>query len=117
MDGKRGSCGLTLPDLPGCTSAAATTDQVLHRATETVHLWAENALADGKKLSNPRSVETLRADPEVAAALAEGVALAIVPLFLDAARPARANLSLDAGLLEGIDEAAAPRAYSLCPLR
>ena len=45
--------------------------------------------------------------PEIAAALSEGAALAIVPLLLDAARPVRANLSLDAGLLDAIDEAGA----------
>jgi hypothetical protein len=55
----------------------------------------------------PRSAETLRADPEVAQALADGAALAIMPLLLDAGRPAKANLSLDAGLLAAIDEAAA----------
>jgi Ribbon-helix-helix protein, copG family len=42
----------------------------------------------------------------VAAALAEGAVLAVVPLLLDAGRPAKANLSVDAGLLEAIDEAA-----------
>jgi predicted RNase H-like HicB family nuclease/predicted RNA binding protein YcfA (HicA-like mRNA interferase family) len=109
VDGKPGSYGVTVPDLPGCTSAAATTDEVLRRATEAVRLWAEDALADGEKLPKPRSVEALRADPEVAAALAEGAALAIVPLVLDAGRPAKANLSLDAGLLAAIDEAAAAR--------
>jgi hypothetical protein len=51
----------------------------------------------------------LRADPEVAEAIAEGAALAIVPLLLDAGRPAKANLSIDAGLLTAIDEAAAAR--------
>jgi predicted RNase H-like HicB family nuclease len=50
VDGKPGSYGLTVPDLPGCTSAAATTDEVLRRATEAVRLWAEDALADGEKL-------------------------------------------------------------------
>jgi hypothetical protein len=38
--------------------------------------------------------------------LAEGAALAIVPLLLDAGRAVRGNLSLDAGLLDAIDEAA-----------
>ena len=32
--------------------------------------------------------------------------LAIVPLLLDTGRPAKAELSVDAGLLEAIDEAA-----------
>jgi predicted RNase H-like HicB family nuclease len=72
VDGKPGSYGLTVPDLPGCISAAATTDEVLHRAIEAVRLWAEDALADGEKLPKPRSIEALRADPEVAEALAKG---------------------------------------------
>ena len=45
VDGRSGSYGLTVPDLPGCTSAAATIDEVLRRATEAVRLWAEDALA------------------------------------------------------------------------
>jgi hypothetical protein len=81
----------------------------LRRATEAVRLWAEDALADGEKLPKPHSMEALRADPEVAAALAQGAALAIVPLVLDAGRAAKANVSLDAGLLAAIDEAAAAR--------
>jgi len=109
VDGKSGAYGVIVPDLPGCTSAAASTDEALRRATEAVRLWAEDALADGEKLPKPRSVEELRADPEVAAALAGGAALAIVPLVVDAARPAKANLSIDAGLLAAIDEAAAAR--------
>src|SRR6202035_1658985 len=59
-------------------------------------------------LSHARSRRS-RADPEVAAALAHGAVLAIVPLVLDAGRPVKANLSLDAGLLAAIDEAAAAR--------
>jgi hypothetical protein len=51
----------------------------------------------------------LRGDPEIAAAIAEGAALAIVPLLRDAGRPAKANLSIDAGLLAAIDEAAEAR--------
>src|SRR6202011_4745812 len=98
------SYGLTVPDLPGCTSAAATIDEILRRATEAVRLWAEDALADGETLPKPHSMEALRADPEVA-----GAALAIVPLVLDAGRAAKANVSLDAGLLAAIDEAAAAR--------
>ena len=109
LDGKPGAYGVTVPDLPGCTTAAATIDQALRRAVEAVRLWGEDALADGQKLPNPSSAEVLRADPEVAAALADGAVLAIVPLILDAGRPAKANLSLDAGLLAAIDEAAAAR--------
>jgi hypothetical protein len=56
-----------------------------------------------------RALEALCADAEVRAELEAGGALVIVPLILDAARPAKANLSLDAGLLEAIDDAAEAR--------
>jgi predicted RNase H-like HicB family nuclease len=106
VDGKAGAYGVVVPDLPGCTSAGPTTDDALRNAVEAVRLWAEDAIDDGETLPPPRSVEALRADPEVSAALAEGSVLATVPLLLDAGRPVRANLSLDAGLLDAIDEAA-----------
>jgi predicted RNase H-like HicB family nuclease len=106
IDGKAGAYGVVVPDLPGCTSAGKTTDEALHNAVEAVRLWAEDARADGERLPKPRPLETLRNDPEFRAAPPEGAALAIVPLPLDAGRPAKANLSLDAGLLEAIDEAA-----------
>ena len=106
VDGKVGAYGVVVPDLPGCTSAGRTTDDALRKAVEAVRLWAADARAEGEKLPRPRSLEALRADPAVAEALAGGAAVAIVPLLLDAGRPAKANLSLDAGLLEAIDEAA-----------
>jgi predicted RNase H-like HicB family nuclease len=96
VDGKDGAYGVVVPDLPGCTSAGSTTDKALRNAVEAVRLWVEDAIDDGEALPPPRSVEALRADPEVAAALAEGAALAIVPLLLDSGRAVRANLSLDA---------------------
>ena len=109
LDGKAGAYGLTVPDLPGCTSGGSTTDEALRNAVEAVRLWAEDATADGEALPQPRSVETLRSDPGIAEAIAEGAALAIVPLLLDTGRPAKANLSIDAWLLAAIDEAAKAR--------
>jgi len=88
VDGKAGAYGVTVPDLPGCTSGGRTTDQALRNTVEAVKLWAEHAIADGEPLPQPRSVELLRAAPEIAEAIAGGAALAIVPLLLDAgARP------------------------------
>ena len=103
VDGAPGAHGVVVPDLAGCTSGGATIDEALRNAVEAVTLWVEDARADGEKIPRPRPAEKLRDDPEVAAALA------YVPLVLDAARPVKANLSLDAGLLNAIDEAAARR--------
>ncbi len=107
IDGKQGAYGVVLPDLPGCTSAGRTVDEAYSNAVEAVRLWVEDAETDGEKLPRSRSVEVIRADPEIAAALAGGAVIAIVPVLRDVGRPAKANLSLDAGLLEAIDEAAA----------
>ena len=51
----------------------------------------------------------IRKDRDVARDLADGAALAIVPLVMEMGRPVKADLSLDAGLLAAIDEAAAAR--------
>jgi predicted RNase H-like HicB family nuclease len=109
VDGKPGAYGVVVPDLPGCTSGGKTIDDALRNAVDAVRLWAEDALADGEELPAARDAETLRVDPEVATAIAEGAVLAYVPLIVESGRPAKANLSLDAGLLSAIDEAAAAR--------
>ena len=107
IDGKKGAYGIVVPDLPGCTAMGKTVDEALANAVDAARDWAEVARDKGWGLPKPSRIEHLRQDEEVARALAEGAALAVVPLILDAARPAKANLSLDAGLLEAIDEAAA----------
>jgi predicted RNase H-like HicB family nuclease len=86
VDGRPGAYGVVVPDLPGCTSAAATTDKALRGAVEAVRLWAEDAFADGETLPKPRSAEALRRDAEVAAALVRGAVLAFVPLRRDAGK-------------------------------
>src|SRR2546422_10520423 len=87
VDGKAGAYGVVVPDLPGCTSGGRTMDEALRNAVEAVRLWAEDARADGEPLPRPRRTEALRADRDVAAALADGAALAVVPLLLDSGRP------------------------------
>jgi predicted RNase H-like HicB family nuclease len=110
VDGKRGAYGVVFPDLPGCTAMGRTIEEALRNASEVAAAWAEAVRETSNgKLPPPRSSEALRGDPETARALAEGALLAIVPLILDAGRQAKANLSLDAGLLAAIDEAAEAR--------
>jgi predicted RNase H-like HicB family nuclease len=106
IDGKQGEYGVVVPDLPGCTSGGRTIDQAYRNAIEAVRLWVEDAEASREKLPRRRSLEALRRDPDVAAALVNGAAVVLVPVLRDSGRSVRANLSLDAGLLEAIDEAA-----------
>lgn len=109
VDGAPGAYGVVVPDFPGCTSAGGTVDEALINTVEALRLWAEDAIGDGEAIPSARDAEALKTDPEIAAALAGGAILAMVPLMLDTGRPARANISLDAGLLATIDEAAAAR--------
>jgi predicted RNase H-like HicB family nuclease len=78
VDGAPGAYGVVVPDLPGCTSGGATVEEALRNAVEAVALWVEDARADGEKIPEARSTGELRADSEVAAALAEGGVLADV---------------------------------------
>jgi predicted RNase H-like HicB family nuclease len=110
VDGRKGAYGVVVPDLPGCTAMGRTMDEALRNAIEAVRVWAEDALASSDRLPKPRSADALLGDPDVKKALAEdGAAMIIVPLILDSGRPAKANLSLDAGLLQALDEAAEAR--------
>ena len=67
---------------------------------------ARDERAAGRAIPAPRSVEAARRDPDIAEALADGAVLALATLVLDTGKPARANVSLDSGLLAAIDEAA-----------
>jgi predicted RNase H-like HicB family nuclease len=108
IDGKRGAYGVVFPDLPGCTAMGRTIDEALRDAASAAGEWAQ---AVGKRLPRPRSIESLHDDPETKRALAHGAVLAVVPLIFDVGRPAKANVSLDVGTLEAIDDAA--RAHGL----
>ena len=109
VDGKPGAYGMWVPDMPGCTSMGDTIADLLTNAQEALQLWAEDAIDRGEALPKPRGIEVIRKDRDVARDLADGGALAIVPLVMETGRPVKANLSLDAGLLAAIDEAAAAR--------
>ena len=109
VDGKPGAFGMWVPDMPGCTSMGNTMADLLTNAQEALQLWAEDAIDRGDALPKPRSIEVVRKDRDVARDLADGGALAIVPLVMETGRPVKANLSLDAGLLAAIDDAAAAR--------
>ena len=109
LDGEAGAYGVVFPDLPGCTAMADTIDEALANAADALRDWVEVAEEFGTEVPAPRAVEVLRGDPDVIAALAEGASLATVPLIRETGRPVKANLSIDAGVLAAIDEAASRR--------
>ncbi len=109
IDGGPGAYGLIFPDCPGCTAMGATADEALARGTRALREWMSDRVAAGLAPPPARPIEAIRTDPDVAEELEAGALVASVPLLLDAGRSVRANVSLDAGLLQAIDEAARAR--------
>jgi len=108
VDGEAGAYGVSFPDLPGCVAMGDTVDEALAHAAEALRDWI-NLTEETAGAPMPRALEEIRHDAETVEALREGASLAIVPLVRDTGRPAKANLSIDAGILAAIDEEAARR--------
>jgi hypothetical protein len=71
--------------------------------------FAAHQAAKSVALNPPRSVQDVIGDPSTDFDAAAGDAVVLIPLILDQARPVKANISLDAGLLEAIDDEAKRR--------
>jgi hypothetical protein len=77
---------------------------VIRNATEALSEWASDEIADGRRPPEPRSyVELLRSGNH---GLGQGGLVATIPLILLTGKVTRANISIDAGLLSSMDEAA-----------
>ncbi|MEQ8404470.1 MAG: type II toxin-antitoxin system HicB family antitoxin [Oceanicaulis sp.] len=99
--------GIHFPDAPGCFSAAERFEDLPHMAAEALALWSEDA-----EPVIPRSFDSIRQDSEVVRDLKQGAVLLAVPLISLSGRTVKANLTLDAGLLQAIDAAAKARGLS-----
>jgi|EndMetStandDraft_5_1072996.scaffolds.fasta_scaffold127794_3 predicted RNase H-like HicB family nuclease len=106
IDASDGVFGVAFPDAPGCTAMGETQQEAIDNATEALAEWVADELADGRAAPSPRSLDELGRLTEVSTALASGAVLAMIPLILDSGKVARANISIDTGLLADIDEAA-----------
>jgi predicted RNase H-like HicB family nuclease len=106
LDGLEGAYGIVVPDLPGCTAAGETIADVVADAIAAVREWILDAREDGEAIPQARDMAALKANSRVAEALRDGAAFIVIPVLIDSGRPAKANLSLDSGLLEAIDAAA-----------
>ncbi|MFI4997804.1 MAG: type II toxin-antitoxin system HicB family antitoxin [Hyphomicrobiales bacterium] len=109
IDGREGAYGIAFPDCPGCTAMAATLDEMTGEGTKALREWMIDRLADGQPPPGARPLGELVADREFKEALADGAVAVAIPLLIESGRVVRANLSLDAGLLDTIDEAARRR--------
>ncbi len=106
LDGKEGAYGIAFPDAPGATAMGKTVDEAIRNAIAALSEWMAHSDSEGFKRPAARGPVALRRDPEVIEAVAEGAILVSVPFVVGAGKPVRANLSIDAGVLEAIDGAA-----------
>lgn len=96
--------GIHFPDIPGCFSAADELDELLRNASEAIALHLED-----ETLPIARSMDEIRRDSQVKADLDEGAFLIAAPIIELAGRSAKANITMDAGLLNAIDDTASSR--------
>ncbi len=104
LDGGDGVWGVRVPDLAGCHGGGATAAAAVEDAVSAAREWAEHRAAKGLSLPPATPLEGI-----LAGGVDAGEVIVSVPVLLDSGRPVRANLSLDAALLEEIDRAAKAR--------
>ena len=100
--------GVSFPDLPGCVSVGDTIDDAVRQGSEALAFHVEGLLEDGEAVPSPRSIDDIKADPELEDWRREAD-LVLIPLLLDRGSSRRVNVSLDRGLLEAIDDEARRR--------
>lgn len=101
IDGEAGAYGVVFPDLDGVVAMGETLDQAMINAEEALRDYAIESARDGVALIEPSPLEKV----EVPA----GATLTSVPLIRLAGKPVRANMMLDADVLDFIDTEAARR--------
>jgi len=94
--------GVSVPDLPGCTSAGSTIDEALVMAKEAILGHIEVMAEQGYAIPESGSIEQHRTDPDYRDALAWAV-VEVDPANLPG-RSQRINISLNERLLDVLDQ-------------
>jgi predicted RNase H-like HicB family nuclease len=108
IDAAGGQFGVVFPDAPGCTAMGASQEEAIDNAIEALAEWAADEAADGRPVRKPRTYLQVLKSGEFPQ-LGKGALVATLPLLRESGKLARANVSMDAGLLAAIDETAAAR--------
>jgi predicted RNase H-like HicB family nuclease len=105
LEGDGDVWSIRIPDVPGCHGGGASPEAALADTVSALRFVA----ADGQAVPAPRSIQEVMVDTNAEFNPSAGESFVMIPLLLDRARPVKANISLDAGLLEAIDAEAARR--------
>jgi predicted RNase H-like HicB family nuclease len=109
LDGSGDVWGVRIPDFPGIHGGGATAEEAVDDAITALREVGAIMSSEGKQLPKARTLAEVLADKTSAPNIRAGELAVMVPLLVDRGRPVRANISLDAGLLETIDAEAARR--------
>jgi predicted RNase H-like HicB family nuclease len=102
LDGGDDVWGVRVPDIDGCVGGGATPEAAIADAIRALRDVLGYKRSSGTKLPRASSIaEILKRDK-----LRKDESTVILPVVLDSGRTVRANLTLDAGLLDAIDTAA-----------
>ena len=86
-------------------SVGDTVDDAIRHGSEALALHVEGLTEDCEAIPEPRSIDAIKADPELTD-WCRGADFLLIPLLLDWGSSRRVNISLDCGLLEAIDHEA-----------
>lgn len=100
---KNSAFGVEYPDFPGCISSGATLDEAVAGAKEALELHLEGMLKDGEDIPDPSGLDAIRKRKEFKGATPVLIDLSIVR------KNRRINITIDEGLLNKVDAAAAAR--------
>jgi predicted RNase H-like HicB family nuclease/predicted RNA binding protein YcfA (HicA-like mRNA interferase family) len=109
LDGADDVWGVRIPDVPGCHGAGKSPEAAVRDAVSALREVAAHYATEGIELNPPRSILQIKHDKDAEYNSRAGEILVGIPLLLDRGRLVKANISLDAGLLETIDEEAERR--------
>jgi len=110
LDGNGKTYGVRIPDLPGCYGAGRSPEAALTDSMSAAREWLAHRATKGETPPKPRTMAQILKAEEINPAANEMAVL--VSVVLDKGRTVRANLTLDAGLLEAIDAEAEKRGLS-----
>ena len=74
--------GVSFPDFPGCVSAGDTVDDAVRHGSEALAFHVEGLVEDGETIPAPRSIDDIKADPDLAE-WRSGADFVLIPLLLD----------------------------------
>ncbi len=108
LDGSGGVWGVRIPDIPGCVGGGATAEAAIVDVAEALRDVIAHKRDGGFGAPRPSTLVEVVAS----GAIGEEESAVMIPLLVDSGRTVRANISLDAALLDAIDLAAKERGLS-----